>query len=582
MASLKKIFEKIKEKIFNRSSKTKLLESGNIENAMENTVFDRKQSFRNEMQKIYSEATLISDILAKMGANNEIINNKVACNTIKSHIQNILQQNNIEWPPKETKIAIEEMNNIIETLKKHEKIQYGMATQLYDKTNGKENYMMHIDEKGNVVLDKMKIYPSDMRTLAEDEFTSRTISVDDNGNMRVKGYAQKLDALSIYSINKENAEREFDILYNNQGNEIKGDYYTYQKSNGEKVLKKEEHLNENDFMTSKDFARRDELIRYIKDNGREGIDTLFKENPNFINELKSPARTDVIFTMLDYDFTSIVYDKENADVLYDKYIDKVINSMKQSRDYKEYGNLKVEINELEKVKNEIYQPKEVEEGKYKIPHKYLFEALRMGANICREDGHYRDSMDADDYRKLINGSKTLGIGTCNNVMSYLEVDGKLPKEYGEEMAKLYDSKDYYVLQHKYDERRNIKEEVYRNGKINSTRHEAERNNLSCTTTGNYNKSMSFQELLSSSGGTSKIIMKIPKKAFEKDNDIPVWGAEEPNGNGYILPDYVIGSIDSKGDFEKNYILESDRKKYQYHFKDNSVKPIELSKNEIEK
>lgn len=582
MASIKDMFKKI----MNYFNKIKKLPEGKdsvqtiLENSKEDKITNprdirnrqtRREKFMEETKRIYSKEHATKEMLRRLGANEEIINNEVALRKIRWHITDIMRMKGKDsLLDRNNAITQEELENMLTILQKS-----GNKDKIYlqyDKQKGIKDYGIRIDEKGNVVLDTIHISPDAARTLEHDEYRCETISIDEKtGNVNQKGFAVELNNANINLRNEDNANRDFNITYDHKGEKIKWSSHFYEKQGGLRTLVKEEYLDKNDIITEKDLSEQYKIFKMIDERGQEGIEELFNTNPDILSTLKPSIYANVMTKMLDCDLTNIIYDVSDDPKVYNHYVDKVLNVIKNSFPYEIMGD-RLQYFLMENIKKEIEHPKNVPQGKYKIPHKYLFEGLRMGANLFKEK---------NDIDYLNSGSEGLGIGTCNNITSYLDCDGKYDVEFGEMMAKMYEDKDNYFLQHKYNAKRETgkEKECYVYGKKSSSHDRSDVNKLDCTTTGTYNKTMSFMGLLDQNG-ESRILMSIPKKAFDRNSDIPIWGADklkengEIDGDGYILPEYVIGSLNADMVFEKNPIPKEERKQYKYKFKDNSIKPME--------
>jgi hypothetical protein len=83
---------------------------------------------------------------------------------------------------------------------------------------------------------------------------------------------------------------------------------------------------------------------------------------------------------------------------------------------------------LKRCLDEITNPKEVSEGKYKIPHKYLIDALSRQVKYEQEDPSNTDSY-------------------IGKVSQYFDLDGKFPQEYGRKIEELYNDSNNYVYMH---------------------------------------------------------------------------------------------------------------------------------------
>ena len=153
-------------------------------------------------------------------------------------------------------------------------------------------------------------------------------------------------------------------------------------------------------------------IRIIEDR-EKAIIFLLEKYPNLQNDLNFMKEA----TKFNPKF--IIYDKTDDPSLYiyvidkaEEYNDRYIGANKE---YRHQQQIYFE-EEAEKLKKEISNPSQVSDGKYKIPPKYIYEAIR------------------EDYKSK-NGIY------LEEAFKYLQYDGQFPKEYGEELEKLWEDPD---------------------------------------------------------------------------------------------------------------------------------------------
>ena len=261
--------------------------------------------------------------------------------------------------------------------------------------------------------------------------------------------------------------------------------------------------------------------------------------------------------VIDIDLFLISKDKSNNPELYKKYLKKLQNKLAGEENNEKEETI-VLINSL---LEEIDNPKVPEEGKYKIPHEYLFEAIRKNAEYCEKNG-------STNVQSLL-GKKNFGNNSVYSLKSYIDNDCKLPEKYGKKLEILYENEDFYIFQHKYTNKK-LKNKMFRNGIKESAE---EKRSLSAITTGNMDGSMCFTDLIDCKKGVSKIICAIPKKINKRNSHILLWGSDIKEGEAYLLPEYIIGNIDEQGEFQKNNYPRLDRKKYKMLFRNNEGKFI---------
>ncbi len=259
----------------------------------------------------------------------------------------------------------------------------------------------------------------------------------------------------------------------------------------------------------------------------------FGRNPEF---MKKAIREDIKF---------IGYDKTDDEELYREVINlriKELEVKKEKGDFSEpFEDISVpkELKELYYLKQEIENPKQVEKGKYKIPHKFMFEELRN--NISRNELKYW----------------------------YSQVDGVYDKEFGEELQALYENPDIIVGVHGLDENEYIENKIFTQGLKNSMQNA----DVTLDRTVAFGKDLAFTSLLNyripynSNETESAIILTLPKKALDKENPVPIWGSHNPQGSdNYVLPQCVYGLYHAKSDGNNRKVIKNPHVKqeeYEY-------------------
>lgn len=239
----------------------------------------------------------------------------------------------------------------------------------------------------------------------------------------------------------------------------------------------------------------------------------------------------------------IMFDKTDDEELYKEVIDKKIDELEKQLSKAEDPDLQIidELKKLREYKKELESPKKVEEGRYKVPHKFMFEEIK--------------------------NNEAYG----NKNYWYIEVDGIYDKEFGEELEELYERPDIILGIHGLRENKDIEGNIFRQGLRNSmqsadtalNRTVAFGENLTFTKVLNYRIPYNGLEC------ESAIILTLPKETFDSMHPVPVWGSNDITGSdNYILPQYVYGLYHGKSDgidrrIIRNSIKEQYRSTYKY-------------------
>ena len=277
--------------------------------------------------------------------------------------------------------------------------------------------------------------------------------------------------------------------------------------------------------------------------------TELTKNPEFMKDL------------INRNMQYIEYDNSNEPELYILYIEKMIQKLEEAKERNNTNEftINITINTAKKILEELNSPKEVEEGKYKIPRRFLFEGLRKSS---------KKDLELLEKGEMID---ILSVGR-----DYLREDGCYKQEYGKKLEELYEDKDRFLVLHYInasyhfrakDETMTIRDNIYKEGLHSSIQGMDCINTLDRTAHGTFEEDKSFMELMSPD---HKMIIMLPKKALNKNSEEPIWGSDFPEADiqhpGYIFPEYIYGYINpDTEEIEENPISVENRKKYKYQF-----------------
>lgn len=277
--------------------------------------------------------------------------------------------------------------------------------------------------------------------------------------------------------------------------------------------------------------------------------TELTKNPEFMKDL------------INRNMQYIEYDNSNEPELYILYIEKMIQKLEEAKERNNTNEftINITINTAKKILEELNSPKEVEEGKYKIPRRFLFEGLRKSS---------KKDLELLEKGEMID---ILSVGR-----DYLREDGCYKQEYGKKLEELYEDKDRFLVLHYInasyhfrakDETMAIRDNIYKEGLHSSIQGMDCINTLDRTAHGTFEEDKSFMELMLPD---HKMIIMLPKKALNKNSEEPIWGSDFPEADiqhpGYIFPEYIYGYINpDTEEIEENPISVENRKKYKYQF-----------------
>ncbi len=261
----------------------------------------------------------------------------------------------------------------------------------------------------------------------------------------------------------------------------------------------------------------------------ESYEQAFEMAPEYLGKnaefMKKAIRSNLEF---------IKYDKTNDEELYKEAIQMRIKMVKGKDDIL----VDIELEKLEELKREIDSPKKVMEGKYKVPHKFMFEEIRNNASSNKLGGYW-----------------------------YSTVDGVYDKEFGEELEKLYENPNLMIGVHGMDENDNRESDIFSKGLRNSM----QMADVALNRTVAFGKQLTFTKLLNyrlpHNGLESEtaIILTLPKAALDPKNPVPIWGSMEKTGSyNYILPKYIYGLYHSKKDGGNRSIIKNNSKQQEQY------------------
>lgn len=294
------------------------------------------------------------------------------------------------------------------------------------------------------------------------------------------------------------------------------------------------------------------------DNKDYIINRVVKENPNL---LKSKS---FIAEITEYNPLYIIFDKTDDSEIYKKFLISIQNELSQlPQEYFQAYNLNIIKENISQILEELSHPKKVDDDKYKIPHRFLFDEIRKKIiDVCNTLSLSTEEVSVE---KML-------IKSFTQSLSYFDDDGMYSKKYGETIEKLFSDDNYYLG--RADVSENNIDEIMHNGYIL---------NYNSNISANFfiNSDHSFFKYLEASkigsgyrpGRDYTVIVLIPKYPTESDEIIVSNEREFENtykkyNNQFLNPKFIIGYIppnNDKGQFkfvDNPYSVEQ-RTKYNY-------------------
>jgi hypothetical protein len=239
------------------------------------------------------------------------------------------------------------------------------------------------------------------------------------------------------------------------------------------------------------------------------------------------------------------------------------------------------IEKFDDIIKEIDSPAEVDEGRYKIQNRYLFESIKK----CSDKGHIK-KCSSDE--KLIRGWIE---NTFYVVEKYFSLNGIISNELGSTMAKIWDNPDTLAAVHGFNrgmERwpEECDEEqlngIIENG-LRATNAMGEMNRpnanpyiLATAMVQDYTD-LTFLDFVDYhySGSRGYVVFEIPRAGVGRNANIPIWGINEDTserqGKAYLKPEYTVGYVLNyngiKPEDYKLVIKNATTKKYKYSLMD---------------
>ena len=308
-------------------------------------------------------------------------------------------------------------------------------------------------------------------------------------------------------------------------------------------------------------------LELMKSDQNYAIERLIKENPELLEN------EEFVLDLIDISMEYIALDKTNSERVYSKFLSKVCEVLEERKRQPEIDNMEQKdiqdyIEHINYCLEELKNPKLVSDGKYKIPHEFLFEGIR---------------------RKVLSQSDRISmekrVSACCN--RYKRFDGKCDYTSGKKLEELYmdENTDLYlhVVWGQKSEFSSIVNTIYRDGLILKSVYN---DRMDRTTVSQNQLSGYFFQFLESAINAHEMILCIPK------NESMILGNNDSeNDKKYILPEYVIGEITQNEDgeivFIQNPIPISERAVYEYKYfaiktneMEGKISPVTAVKNAL--
>lgn len=343
-----------------------------------------------------------------------------------------------------------------------------------------------------------------------------------------------------YLESKEKYDKEKEVRNQNRTeriNEINKYLINYQNITSEEMMI---HCNEiNSYSCFEDFnVTMEDAISELLSNNIEpefdSYDEAFYYMPDYFGNNK-----DFMLKAVEESFKYIIYDKTNSDELYLKILPDFIRYVDENEKGSYSNNCEVLLDYI----HELQEPKVVEEGKYKIPHKFMFEEIK---------------------KYLTN---------LNTNFKYTELDGKLSTSFGQEMQSLYEDNEYFLGLHSTKSDDQLEYKIFYQGLKNSMQNADNMlnrtvmfgNDLTFTKALNYAAYAIFPVDERNQNYTN-FILKIPYSALNNNNPLPIWCSNNYDGSeNYLNPEYVYGMYHLRDGVDREIIHNNLQEKFQYKY-----------------
>ena len=256
---------------------------------------------------------------------------------------------------------------------------------------------------------------------------------------------------------------------------------------------------------------------------------------------------------------NIVFDKTNDKDIYIEFIKYLKANVSKkfwegnsepypSNRYNEY------LKAFDDILEELSNPSRIEDGRFRIPIKYLFESVRIGINNIN-DGKGKNSVEKDLLLKKYIDYIYFKIG------EYLSLNGVLSYEYGSSMSEIWDNPDMLAGVHGVC--RNAGDLIEDDSTIDSIMRQGIRatNAMGEMSGASPNPAilqtayvqdytdLDFLSFLHYSYANTYgfIVFQIPKNGMGKTASVPIWGIDEDtiygrDGKAFLKPEYILGYV----------------------------------------
>ena len=269
---------------------------------------------------------------------------------------------------------------------------------------------------------------------------------------------------------------------------------------------------------------------------REYIDEMIKLKPELVQDVE------FMTACVEFDMDLITLDKTNDNAVYQIFLEQYKEFSLDERKLLNEGYSRGDIERINETYTQLMQeltnPVSVSDGKFKIPHRFIFERIRTA---CAPDA------DKKKIGELCNFAYT----------GYKKYDGKLSQAEGETFVSLLEDDDKYLYLYEQKENDLLGDFVNRTGiSIEPGK------TLSSITRNTKNSRLDLLNLLSICKDGNIVIAQVPKT--EIDGNQPIIGYEdtEPDTSGWLLPKYIVGSVKG-GVFAESTATSEDMAKYNF-------------------
>lgn len=277
---------------------------------------------------------------------------------------------------------------------------------------------------------------------------------------------------------------------------------------------------------------------------REYIDEMIRIDPNLVNDVEFMS------ACVEFDMNLITLDKTNDSAVYQTFLEQYKEFSLDERKLLAEGYTRENIEEVNEryaqLMQELTNPAYVSDGKFKIPHRFIFERIRTA---CAPDADKKGIGELCDFAYT----------------GYKKYDGKLSQAEGERLISLYEDENSYLYAHSVnykgdvpaEKQAEIVEKIEKEGLLIPSE-----GDLAHTTINTQDDAgLGFFNLLNYwTGKNSIIVAQVPKAEIDGKKPIIGFADAEPTTQGKLLPKYIIGSVKG-GVFAESTATSVDMVKY---------------------